>query len=214
MAYYAPPPCPACQERVLSLDHNGLHGECGQRIHIPTAYFRLLWALASVTVGLFGIVTYPAEHRGAWLLFLIVLLVPLRIIAGIVTPPWFRRGLLPSHVPFWPFYLAAVLTSVGYTWSLLGWLYVFLGASKGEMRDHLDLISLPLGWLNSSFLVRPDKSFLDLLGVIAANSFFFAILFFLPYSVVRWFMQRSDIAKMNLSLGPEDHGDTNANTPD
>jgi hypothetical protein len=174
---------------------------CGTEIYVPVAYFRLLWLAVFVTMVALGAATFNSAHAGTWLLVLILLAVPVRMIWGILVPPWIERGVFKPRLPFIAWYVAVSLTQFVY-WSLWGWLHILLGASKAELSENWDTFSLPLYWINSAFLIRPDKRFADVCGIILGNSFFYTLMLFALYSWVHAKLNRSRAITLSI-MDPE-----------
>jgi hypothetical protein len=84
------------------------------------------------------------------------------------TEPWKRILLL--FLSFW-FNITFVALAYGFT---LGWAGFLLGGSEREIQETVDLWSLPLGLLSPSFVVTANKTFVTVLGIVFANSFFYA----------------------------------------
>src|SRR5262249_26228977 len=166
--------------------------------YVPIAYFRLLWLLAFMTLGALGIPTFNSEHAGTWLLVLVLLALPSRMVWGLLVPPWIQRGVYKTGLPFIAWYFVASLTQF-LMWSFWGWLHILLGASNAEMRENLDSFSLPLYWINSAFLIRPDKRFADVCGIILGNSFFYALVMFALYTGVHAKLNRNRAIQLNIT---------------
>lgn len=89
----------------------------------------------------------------------------------------------------------------------LGWAGVFMGASKEEILEGLDLWSVPLRIVNPAFIVSPDKAFVTDMGIIAANSYFFALGLTAVFKIVHMFIQRSRVIQLSISgveIGDDD----------
>ncbi len=196
------PVCPECK-RIAGIVR-GRCWCCGAKVHVPLAYFRWLWFLVVITLACLGSLTFNARHAGTWLLVLLFASVPIRLIWGALIPPWIERGSFKGDLPFIPYYLAICMIQIGY-WTLWGWLHLGLGASKEELSDNWDMYSVPLAWINRSFLIRPDKWLSDVFGTIAGNSLFYAIIFFALYKAVSARLNRNRAIQLNLSeIEPRD----------
>jgi hypothetical protein len=198
-AYRRPPPlCPECRNPVRF--SRGRCRKCGAAIHIPVAYFRMLWLLVLVTLAAVGIAAYSHEHPGAWLLALLCLALPLRLVFEVLVPPWFEIGPGKGRLPFIFWYISCCLFAFLY-WQAWGWLHILLGASKEELGAAMAFFSMPLCWVNPRFFISTDRSFLDVCGILFGNPFFGAILTFLLYRGVHRRMQRNRITQMNIGGG-------------
>lgn len=139
------------------------------------------------------------------MLVLLVLAVPIRVVWGMLIPPWIERGVYKVDVPFIVFYAAACLIGIIY-WTLWGWLHVGLGASKAELNENWDIFSVPLGWINSGFVIRSDKWLSDVFGIIMGNSFFKAVGIFVVYRVVRARLNRRRAIRLSISDSESEDG--------
>jgi hypothetical protein len=193
----AVPRCPECG-RPPRIGRDGKCLGCGERIYVPIAYFRWLWFLVFVTLVALAIPTFNGDHSGTWLLVLLVLAVPIRVIWGIIIPPWIERGAFKSEVPFIAFYGASCLMGIIY-WTLWGWLHVGLGATKDELKDNWDIFSVPLGWIHPGFVIRSDKWLSDVFGTIMGNSFFGAVAIFFVYRVVRTRLNQNRAIRLDIA---------------
>jgi hypothetical protein len=80
-----------------------------------------------------------------------------------------------------------------------------LGASKAELNENWDFFSIPLGWINSAFVIRSDKWLSDVIGIIMANSVFPALVTFAVYMAVRARLNRNRAIRLNITdVGSED----------
>jgi hypothetical protein len=77
--------------------------------------------------------------------------------------------------------------------------YVLLGATQNELRDHLEMLSMPLAGISRNFLITPSKSLLDVCGVILGNSVFFGIVIYAFYQPVRWAFRRSRPTQLSIA---------------
>jgi hypothetical protein len=84
----------------------------------------------------------------------------------------------------------------------MGWGAFLLGSSQRDLREIVDLWSLPLGWVNPAFIVRPERNFVAVLGIVAANSYFYTLGIMLTYEVVHGLLQRNRITQLSLSSPP------------
>jgi hypothetical protein len=91
------PVCPECGRTARIA--RGRCRWCDAEVYIPIAYFRWLWFLVATTLVGMGVLTFNAGHAGTWLLVLLVLAVPIRLIWGIVIPPWFELGSVKYGLP-------------------------------------------------------------------------------------------------------------------
>ena len=191
------PICPACRSQLRF--HFGRCAYCQSPLHVPQSYFRWVWCLTFVPLGLIGVVTYNSEHAGRWLLILIALLLPIRIVYGLLVPATFEIGTGKRRLPlFLASYLGSCLFLLAY-WSVWGWLHVLLRASNGEFQENLDFFSLPLGMISRALVITPSKTFADVCGILFGNAFFYALVMFALYRFGHSLIQRNRVTRMDLS---------------
>lgn len=190
------PICPACRSQLWF--HFGRCAYCQTPLHVPPSYFRWIWCPTLVTVGVIGVSTYNSDHAGMWLLVLIFLTLPLRIICGLLVPATFKIGTGKQKIPFIFWYIGLCVFTIAY-WSCWGWLHVLLGASKGEFQENLDIFSLPLGMIGGQFVITPDKTFADVCGILCGNAFFYTLVWFLLYRFGHSLIQRNRVTRLDLS---------------
>jgi hypothetical protein len=190
------PVCPECK-RIARIAR-GCCQWCGAEVRVPIAYFRWLGFLVLITLVALGTPTFNARHAGTWLLVLLFLAIPIRVIWGILIPPWIERGPFKPRLPFIVWYVSVCVMNIAY-WTLWGWLHVGLGASKDELNDNWDIYSVPLAWVNTAFLIRSDKWLSDVIGIICGNSFFYALALFGLYTVVHARLNRNRAIRLNIT---------------
>ncbi|MBZ5664656.1 MAG: hypothetical protein LAO30_08650 [Acidobacteriia bacterium] len=177
---------------------------CDAEVHIPFVYFRWIWFLVLTTLVALGILTFNARHAGTWLLVLLFLSIPIRVIWGILIPPWIERGAFKAGLPFIAWYVTLCAFQIAYS-LFWGWLHVGLGASKAELNENWDFFSIPLCWISSAFLVRSDKWLSDVIGIIVGNTFFEALGMFAVYTGVRARLNRNRAIRLNITdIEPRD----------
>ena len=82
---------------------------------------------------------------------------------------------------------------------VLGWGAFLLGQSPQDLREVMDMWSVPLGWVNPAFVVRPEKSFVAVLGIVAANCYFYALGIVLTFKFVHGMLRRGRVTELGLS---------------
>ena len=192
------PICPACRSPLWF--HFGRCAYCGAELYVPPSYFRWVWCLTLVVLGLLGASTYSSGHAGTWLLILIVLTPPIRIVCGLLVPATFQVGMGKQSLPFIAWYIAYCLFVFVY-WNGLTWVHLLLKASKDELQENLDFFSLPLGMVSRDFVITPTRTFADVCGILFGNAFFYAVVFFLLYKFGHSLIQRNRVTRMDLSGG-------------
>lgn len=107
---------------------------------------------------------------------------------------------------FFGSWLACTLFMVAYGF-VMGWGAFLFGSSKQDLREIADFWSLPLGWVNPAFIVRPEKNFVAVLGIVAANSYFYTLGIMLTYEAVHGLLQRNRTTQLGLSGPPASDDD-------
>jgi hypothetical protein len=195
------PVCPAC--KMSARIFRGCCAYCGAETYIPLAYFRWIWFLVIVVLIVIGTIADSHDHPGTWLLSLIFLSIPLRIVWSVLIPPWFELGRPKSGIPFLFWYVTCVTLAFFY-WQAWGWLTILLRASRNDFNDMMGFFSMPLCWVNPRFFIAPDRSFWDVCGILAGNSFFYALLTFLLYRAVHARLRANRVTRMNLTADRSD----------
>ena len=129
------PKCPVCGRTFLSArGHGPLRcALCNSEVFVPVAYARWIWFAIVVILCVVGVFTHNPEHPGIWLLLLILSSAPLRILLGILVPPWFKAKKERVGFPF-PLWYVAIAISMPLSWIAMGWFHVLTGSSKGEIQ--------------------------------------------------------------------------------
>lgn len=202
------PNCPVCGRPFLAArEHGPLRcALCASQVYVPVAYARWIWFAESVVLSVIGIFTHNAQHPGIWILLLLLSAVPLRILLGILIPPWFQAKKDRFGFPFLLWYACFAIT-MPLSWIAMGWFLVLTGSSKSELQETLVALSLPLAWISSEFLLNPSKEFLDVCGVVLGNSFFYALATFLVWRAAHSVIHRNRVTAMNIEGRAEDDDD-------
>ncbi|HEX3585547.1 MAG TPA: hypothetical protein VH024_06100, partial [Candidatus Angelobacter sp.] len=66
----------------------------------------------------------------------------------------------------------------------MGWIAALLGAPRKDVAVTADLWSIPLGLINRSFFIRPEKGLAEVLCIVTANSYFDALALTVIFKVV------------------------------
>jgi len=93
---------------------------------------------------------------------------------------------------------ACFLTVFAVEFVVFGGLAVLLG-SKQDVAEHMETLSVPLGYFSRAFIIRPDKSFLDVCGILLGNSFLYGLPLYICVTVVRSVLQRSRVTQINIA---------------
>jgi len=95
-------------------------------------------------------------------------------------------------------WVSLVLVAVVYGF-FNGRLAFLFGSSRRDVLDVVGIWSLPLVWVNPSFVITPEKSLAEVLGILTANSYFNALALTVIFKVVHGFMRRSRVTQLGIS---------------
>ena len=101
-------------------------------------------------------------------------------------------------VLFVSFWISLIIVILGYS-VVLGWIAFLADGSPRDIREITEMWSIPLGVVNSAFVVRPDKSFVAVLGIVSANCYFWALGLALVFKVVHGVLRRSRVTELGIS---------------
>jgi len=189
---------------------------CGARVGFSAA--PLLAALVAGFAASVWIVQLLGFKAYAALLWLPILVACVYYSLPLVGPVFFRltlqrtsdksansyKSTLRMFVSWW---IASILFAVVYG-SLIGAFSFLLGASKQETAESTDIFSLPLGLVNPRFMIRPDKGLAEVIGILSANSYFWALGLTIVFKVVHGFISRSRVTQLGItSTTPNDDDD-------
>jgi hypothetical protein len=109
-----------------------------------------------------------------------------------------KRNALQRNAPlFLAVWFSCAITFLGELY-VIGWLTFFAGGSHTDIVEISDMGSYPLAWLSPKFVVRPDESFPVVLGIIMANSVFYATAVSLAYKVVHAALHRNRTIQLGI----------------
>lgn len=165
----------------------------------PPSYAWHLTVLSFIVVGFIAVLTYNHTRRGSWLLLLLLSIPVARHVVRMVNPPWFTFAKKAHRPGFLICYLSALFTAYFLVYLGYGWMYFLLHASRSEMQENLDMLSIPLAWAFPQFLITPHRDFLDVLGVIMTNSLFYAMPMLICWRIARFVLKRNRVTQMGLS---------------
>ncbi len=207
---YKPNTCPQCG-RILVLKPVG-HGFpecnfCATKVGLARSYAWHVTALSFAVVTFAGLLTYNHARRGTWLFCLLLLIPIVRTVVRALTPAWFTFAHKSHKSPFLVCYISALFIAYFVMYQGYGWIYVLLHASRSETQENLEILSVPIAWFFPQFLITPQSEFLDLLGVIATNSLFYAIPVLICWKVAQRVLRRNRVIRMGLSGTQIDDGD-------
>lgn len=202
--FYNPMTCP-CGRRIWSHDlRQGVCPGCESYVRVSRSYRDWTSLLVFVVIVIVAALTYSPTSSGRWILLLFVLALPMRIAFNLLIPPTLEKGVLHPRITIVSSILSCAYTVFVVDFLVVGWAYVAFSGPRRELNEHLEMISAPLGMLSAGFVIRPDKSFLDVLGIILGNSLFWGTLMFLCYKTVRSAFNRNRVTQMAITDKPVD----------
>jgi len=190
--------CPQCGRLLVE---RGGHGpgrrvRCATPVGLASSYVWHVTAVSFVLVVFIALLTYNHQRRGAWLLFLLLLIPILRLALRAFTPPWFTYAKQGHKPAFLVCYLTMLLIEYFYLFVGLGWIQILLGASPAEKLENLEMLSILLAWFLPQFLITPRADFVDVLGVVATNALFYSVPLLICWKTVRVFLNRSRVTQI------------------
>jgi len=204
--------CPACHTSLTREDLKDLPVDCphcGVTIGFSSVHL-LLGLVLSFVVSLV-VVWYMGLKAYAALLWLPILVLcftqvvplvvslfgsPLRIEPGSSAKGSSSyKSTLRLFLSFW---FALVLFAVVYGF-FTGWIVTLLGAPREDVAATTDFWSFPLGLINPSFVIKPEKGLTEVLGIVTANCYFNALALTIVFKVVHGFLKRSRVTQLGIS---------------
>lgn len=205
--------CPKCRTKInlrlvrfRSLECPG----CGALLDTSRAYTSIVMMLSLVvSLMLANIIHLKAYLAPLWICLLIltfsfvpgiaISVVPPKLIlakpeAGDCQPKELWRRRLNLFLGLW---FGGTIFLFGYMY-ILGWTGVAVTGSTAVAPDVLEMFSTPLAWVNPAFLIRTNSTFLRALGIVFANTFFYAAILTALVTFVRNRMRRSSVLEMGI----------------
>lgn len=99
---------------------------------------------------------------------------------------------------FLALWLGLIVFAVVYG-SFIGTLPFLLGAPRQEAVQATDIFSLPLGLVNPRFMINPNKGLAEVIGILTANAYFWALGLTIVFKVVHGFISRSRVTQLGIS---------------
>jgi hypothetical protein len=99
---------------------------------------------------------------------------------------------------FLSFWFGLVLFAVVHGF-FTGWIVALLGAPRDDVAATTDFWSIPLGMINPSFVIKPEKGLAEVLGIVTANCYFNALALTIVFKVVHGFLRRSRVTQLGIS---------------
>src|SRR5579859_1312481 len=101
-------------------------------------------------------------------------------------------------VLFFTVWFASIAGALFYTF-VFGWATFLLGGSRTDIFETLDMWSAPLGLINSAFVIRPNKNFVEAIGIISANCYYYALVITLVLKFVHQRLRRNLVTELGIS---------------
>jgi hypothetical protein len=214
--------CPACGDELHTKpgDKPLICSRCNAHL-TPSPLYIAVTLLLSVAVSL--VVPYAIGVKA----YAVILWIPLLVLSLALVPPAVYLLIPPKprvakpidrnrKVEPWRRNLTALL--VGWfacTCCLLiygfaiGWLAFLVGGTPQDIREINDMFSVPLGWVNSGFVIRPNRSLPAVVGIVFANSFFYsaALLAVLRFVQSRLHQQRTKLGIFQQNENRDDESE-------
>jgi hypothetical protein len=125
-----------------------------------------------------------------------VLLPPrLKVVPDSVRGPGSVKKNLALFIGIW---LSLILYLVAYGF-FTGLLASLMQASPDDKMIVPIMFSVPLGLVNPAFLITPEKSLAEVLGIMIANSYFYALVLTFILKTVHGFLRRSRTIQLGIS---------------
>ena len=128
---------------------------------------------------------------------------PLRVETGPAKGSGSYKSTLRLFLSFW---FSTILFVVAYGF-FTGWLVFLLGSPRQDVADIGDMFSFPLGLINPAFIIRPEKGLAEVLGIVTANCYFYALGLTFVFKVVHGFLRRSRVTQLGISGATLDDDD-------
>jgi len=179
---------------------------CDTPVRVSLSFRRTTSFVALLIVLLVAYLSFPPTSTVPWAVGLVLFWPYITFILWAVVPAKYEQGRDALDFTFGAVFVGVFVTI--FTVEFVGFLlaHVVLGAKLSEIREHLFILSEPLVWLSPQFLITPEASFMDVCGVMFANSFVIAIPLFLCVKVVKSALRRNQVTQIHID-GSVDHTD-------
>ncbi|HJT54747.1 MAG TPA: hypothetical protein VJ848_12910 [Candidatus Angelobacter sp.] len=211
--------CPGCGGKILLLRSKIFKYGCPHckgivilsRLHLTVSY--VLGFILSLIIA--KALQLSVMAAPLWIPIFVLSFVGVAQLAALVISPYevYRYDAQPPgaiarnlglFLAIWLGIVVTIMTN-GY---VLGWLAYLIGSHR-DLIESMDLWSMPLGFVNPEFVVRPDKGLVEVIGIVSANSYFWALGLMLVFKFVHSRMRRSRVTELAISgttVGEEDDG--------
>jgi hypothetical protein len=194
--------CPHCDKPIERRDlRSWVCPHCHADIGAANSYFRLAELLTFAWIVLVGIITHKSSSGGTWLLGSILSGALFWFVFIVLVSPWLSKGHTQPRITFAVMYLSAVTSMFVVEFLGFGAMILLLG-NASDVRDHLEMLSMPLVWISGNFLITKDKDFSDVCGILLGNSFFLGLLGFACYQPIRWVFRRNRLTQLSITDRP------------
>ena len=213
--------CPACHSLLIDQDPKDMPWRCRQ-CGASVSFSSLgVWAalpagfiLSILVVQVLGL---SAKTSLLWPPILIICLIA-ALRATVLFPFLFRlraaaaaqtgadsyKRTLRLFIIFWIGIVLALLIE----YSIVAWWMYALRAPRTEIDAQVGILSFPLGLVNSEFVISTQKSLAQVLSVLIANSYFYAIALTAVFKIVHGAISRSRVIQLGIGTStPNDDDD-------
>lgn len=133
------------------------------------------------------------------MLGLFMVSVPISIVVYSVLPAKLEQGTWQYRLTLVGAIFSTAITAL-FEFGIFAAVNIALG-NEAELRDFLEMFSVPLAFISTNFLIKPHSTgFLDLCGIIFGNSLFYGTALYLCGSIVRQTLKRS--APITMAIDP------------
>jgi hypothetical protein len=201
--------CPGCGQEIPPLPSNGFRYDCPRCqgvIALSRRYLLGSYVLGFVlSLAIAKLLRLTAAAAPLWvLIFTVSFIVATQLTALVISPYEVSKYAAPPPGPIarniklflgiW-FAIVALVLLEGY---VFGWLAYIIG-SRQEVIESIDLWSVPLGFVNPAFVVRPEKDLVEVIGIVSANGYFWAMGLTLVFKFVHSRMRNSRVTELAIS---------------
>lgn len=203
--------CPACHSLLIDQDPRGMPWhcrQCGASINFASYGFWVAIAagflLSIFVVQMLGL---SAKASLLWPVILIIcLIVALRVTVSLpflfplraVSPAQKGTDSYKRTLRLFIFFWIGILFTIAIYYSILAWWMYALRAPRAEIDAQVGILSFPLGLVNPAFVVSTQTSLAQILSVLIANSYFYAIALIAVFKVVHGAISRSRVTQLGL----------------
>lgn len=171
---------------------------CNEPVRISWAYRRQVAYMALVIDALIALATYHQTSSGPWIIGLVLFWLLITFVLRIILPATYETGYPQPQITFVSAFLGMFITLFLVEFLAFLTLYVALGAKPAEVQEHLWIMSEPLVFFDQQFLITPEKTFLDVCGILLGNSFLIGIPFFVSVKIVQFFLRRNRALQIGI----------------